>query len=403
VTPTPNDATPTPAVTPTLDEATATSAATPTSDGSTPVPTATPASGSCGDGHVDAGETCDGGDDAACPTVCTAVCACPAFYELPLDGWSRRQGDGTWTVETDGGVRVLRTQASTTPATGFGIAFPSSDDLGVAYPMLAVTLAADGDFVVEVAVQASTGPERVLAYGSGGGVAIMRRRRVSVPLHLAVTDGRQHTFYRDLGADLQAAFGSTFVQVSQVRIYGNVGASHVLLAERDGSGRNVIRPESIVLPLDGWAMRGRGLAVAQSNDPAVDGQTLRVDPSAGSALATLPPAASDTLVAPFQTLSFLVRNEVGFSVELRIRSSDGRSRRLRFDDHVATPRTSNNSAILPLATPSAVPGSSFRLVTLDLSAGLAAMNPSLTMQGVLAIRMRGSFEIGDLVLQDPTD
>jgi hypothetical protein len=147
-------------------------------------------------------------------------------------------------------------------------------------------------------------------------------------------------------------------------------------------------------------MRGRGLTLGQTNDPAVDGPILSVDPSFDSALATLPRANSETLVAPFRTLSFLVRNQAGMSIDLRIRSSDGRLRRLRYDERVSTTRSSGHrSAVLPLVT-STLAGSTFRLATLNLSEGLAVMDPSVTVEGVLVISVRGRFEIGDLVLGD---
>ena len=379
--------------------ATPESTMTPTLETATPAPSATPAPGSCGDGHLDAGETCDGSDDAACPTLCTATCACPAFYELPLDGWSRWQGDGIWSVESDGGTPVLQTQASTVPTTGFGIAYPASDDLGVTYPILAVTLAGDGAFVVEVAARGSKGPERVLAYGSDGGIPILSKRRASMPLGASV-DGTQHTFYRDLDADLRSAFGVGFAQVSQVRVYGDVRVSHVFLAGGDIAGRGAVRAQSLALQLDRFGVRGRGVVIGETTDPAINGVTL--DTAAGSALVTLPRAPSDTLVAPFQTLSFLLRNDAGFVVDLRVRSSDGRTRRVRFDSHAAAARVGSRNAVLPFVT-AAVPGSSFRLVTLDASAGVTTIDPNLTVRGILAIRMRGMFEIGDPVLQDCVD
>jgi hypothetical protein len=387
--------TPTPTATP---ETTATS----TSDGSTPTPTATPGPDTCGNGHVELGETCDGGDDAACPTLCTSTCTCPAFYALPLYGWSRWQGDGTWNVETDAGDPILRTQAAGTPTTGFGIDYPSSDDLGVPYPFFAATLASDGAFVIEVVVRPSKGPERVLAYVSGDGVATVRKHRVSLPLGADAGDGARRTFYRDLAADLQAACGATFLHVSQVRVYGNVRASHVLLAAGDSERRSAVTAPSLALPLSGWKMRGRGLTVAQVNDAAVDGPTLSADPASGPALATFPKASTDTLVAPFETLSLLVRNAEELAVEVTIGSSDGRSRKLRYDARVTTPRSSKRSAVLPLVT-TAVPGSAFRLATLDLAGGLATIDPSLTVKRVLVISMRGTFQVGDILLRDPIE
>ncbi|MBI3767688.1 MAG: hypothetical protein HY271_04220 [Deltaproteobacteria bacterium] len=382
--------------------ATIAATATSTAGDSPPTPTATPGPDTCGNGHVEVGETCDGGDDAACPTLCTSTCTCPAFYALPLYGWSRWQGDGTWNIETDAGDPILLTEALATPTTDFGIDYPSSDDLGVPYPFLAATLAGDGAFVVEVVVRPSKGPERVLAYVSDDSVTTVCKHRVSLPLGADAGDGTRRTFYRDLAADVQAAFGATFLEVSQVRVYGNVRVSHLLLAAGDSERRSAATAPSLELPVSGWKMRGSGLAVVQVSDAAVDGPTLKADPASGPALATFPKASTDTLVAPFETLSFLVRDEQGLAVELGVRSSDGRSRKLRFDARVTTPRSSSRSAVLPLVT-TAVPGSAFRLATLDLAQGLATIDPSLTVKGAFVIRIRGTFQVGDIILRDPVE
>lgn len=367
----------------------------------TPVPTATPA-GTCGDGKLDAGELCDGADDAACPTLCTAACTCPDFYALPLEGWSRLQGEGTWDVELDGADRVLRTRAAVTPTTDFAIDYPNSGDLGVAYSYLALTLAADGDFVTEVVVRAAKGPEYVLAYASGGGVPTARKRRVTMPLGSEASDGTKRTFYRDLAADLQGAFGAVFEHVTQVRVYGDTRVAHTLLAAGDPQGRSAVAGASLTLPVSDWKMRGRGLALQQTSDPAVEGQTLSADPSSGPAVVTFPAANRANLVARFQNLSFLVRNELGFAVELRVRSSDGRPKTLRFDERVSIAHASRRRAVMPLVT-ATVPGSEFRLASLDLREALAAIDPSLSIDGVLVVRMRGNFEVADFVLTDPVD
>src|SRR6185295_14379370 len=50
--------------------------ATPTSGAPVPTPTSTPSL--CGNGVIDGGEACDGGNAAACPGACTSQCQCPA-------------------------------------------------------------------------------------------------------------------------------------------------------------------------------------------------------------------------------------------------------------------------------------------------------------------------------------
>jgi hypothetical protein len=61
-----------------------TATATPNGGGATPTPTATatPAPG-CGNNTINAGEDCDGSDDAMCPGHCTPLCECPVPCVLP--------------------------------------------------------------------------------------------------------------------------------------------------------------------------------------------------------------------------------------------------------------------------------------------------------------------------------
>ena len=57
---------------------------------------------------------------------------------------------------------------------------------------------------------------------------------------------------------------------------------------------------------------------------------------------------------------------------------------------------------MPLV-PETVSGSEFRVANLDLRAAVAAIDPSLSIDGVLVVRMRGNFEVADFVLSDPVD
>jgi len=255
--------------------------------------------------------------------------------------------------------------------------------------------------VIEVLVEQSRGPARVLAYASGDWLPTIYRHRVQMPLGSAAADGQMRTFYRDLASDLRAAFGAAFVKVAQVRVLGNVRAEHVLLAAAPGGGRSADPADSLLVPLQGWASGGRDVMVGSSSDPAVDGPTLSSD-AMRSALATYPAAHRETLVAPFQAASFLVSHESAFWIELRIRTSDGLTRTVRYDERALAARAGDRRAVLPLS-PESVPNSAFRLATLDLNEAVALMNPRLSVRGILAIRLRGKFELADLVLQDPAD
>lgn len=365
----------------------------------TPLPTGTAGPSTCGDGRTNGAETCDGGDDAACPTLCTAACTCPDLIALPLDGWTRWQGDGTWAVEDDTTMRVpvLRTRAAAAPTTGFGVAYPAADDLGAAYPLLSVTVAGDGAFAVEVVVKGEQGPARVLSYASGNGVAVMRKHRARLPLGIAAADGEMRTFHRDLAADLRAAFGASFGHVTQVHVLGDARVAHVILATAP-TPRAAGGTAALIVPIDAWSTRGRG-AVRATGDPALD-TALRTDPTLGAVLLTYPSARTETLVAPFQSLSFLLRSASAFSIELRVRTSDQRTRTIRWDDRADVTRAGRRRAVLPLPATS-IPGSAFRLVSLDIREAVASMGAELTLEGILNVRVRGAFEIGDLVLEDP--
>jgi hypothetical protein len=105
------------------------------------------------------------------------------------------------------------------------------------------------------------------------------------------------------------------------------------------------------------------------------------------------------LVAPLQTLSFVVRDADDFAVELRVRASDGRTRTIRWDTRLAGVRVGGRRAALPLET-TPVPGSTFRLATLDVADAVSRMGADLKLAGILNVRLRGTFEIGDLLFED---
>jgi hypothetical protein len=378
----------------------------------TPTPIATPDGDKCGNGTLDHGETCDADQDAACPTLCTATCKCPKFYALPLQGWTRAHGDGTWGVDVGSALQrtadsssrdaaddlpILYTVAAETPATAFGIAYPARSDLGVPYSVLALTIGGDEEFAVEVDVRAATGPKRTLAYTAADGVPTVRRHDARFPLGHEVASGELGIVYRDLAADLRAAFGVAFAEVEQVRLLGSVRAAHILLASPE-VGRGAAVTAALTGPLDGWVKRGSGASVVHGYDATIDAATVR----AARPVMLDYPSPREVLLARYRTLSFAVRDHARFSAEVRIRTAEGRTRVLRYDERTTEPRRGLRRAVLPLVT-TPIGGSDFSLATLDLATDVAALDPGATIDGVLSIRLRGRFEIADVILQDRVD
>lgn len=360
----------------------------------------------CGNGSVNPGEVCDGADDDACPTVCLSNCTCPRYVALPLAEWSRLRGDGSWSVqsgdpETQGPVLV--TEALGAPTVDFAIAYPASPALGVPFPLLAFTLRAAGPFIVEVVVSSTSGRTRVLAYQPNGVLATVLKERAAFPIDTAAGSGSFRTTYRDLAADLRAAFGLTLARVQQVRLYGDLSAASIVLADRvDVSGNTGAGLDSVGLPLAGWAQKGRGAVFANEHDAELDGPTLRSEP-AGPKMSALmldyPPARGEELIARFRTISLFVRDEEGFAVELKLWTSDGRVRKLRYKTGRTTAKIQRRRAILPLGLLS-VPGSSYRLATFDLAADLARLHPGATLAGVRTVCLQGKFQVGNVVFSE---
>jgi hypothetical protein len=371
-----------------------------------PTPAATP-QGTCGNGQVESGEQCDGTDDAACPGLCMPDCSCPLYLELPLDGWSLAKGTGIWGVQAEdreAKAPVLVTETTQAPSTGFGIAYPSSPALGASLPLLAFTIRDSDYFTVEVVVSAVGGPARVLAYEAADGPVTLQKNRAAFRVGSAVSGGQFVTTYRDLAADLRRAFGATLARVQQVQLNGGLSASSIMLADRlPASGSILGTPESVRLPLAGWARHGTGSVFTNEYDPVLDGPTLRTD-AAGAAPSKLqldyPAVTSVQLIAPYETLSLLVRDENKFAVELKVRTSDGKLGRLRYEAGLSAPKLKRRRVTLPLVFAS-LQGSPYRLVTVDLGADATLLASGVTLDQVLAVKLQGEFQIGDMVLSGP--
>jgi hypothetical protein len=334
-------------------------------------------------------------------------CNCPRYLEIPLTGWSKVKGSGTWNVQAndlEAQGPVLVTETNLIPSSKFAIAYPSRPALGATLPLLAFTIRDDDYFAVEIVVTAASGATRVLRYEAADSTPCTQRNLATLPLGTSVSSGRLTITYRNLAADVQRAFGTALTRVEQIRLYGDLSASRIVLADRlPVSGSVFGIPESIRLPLTGWAQRGVGSVFANEYDPALDGPTLRTDvvgANPAKLQLTYPPASGVRLVAPFETLSLLVRDEDGFAVELKVRTSDGKLGKLRYQADLSTPNLGRRRAALPLLlTP--LQDSPYRLLTVDLGADATLLASGVTLDRVLAVKLQGKFRVANIVFSGP--
>jgi hypothetical protein len=371
-----------------------------------PTIAATPSAGeTCENGRVDEGEECDGNADGACPTLCLSDCSCPRYFEVPLDGWVRSSGRGTWTVRRDdrdapGPVLVTRTEMI--PSTGFAIRYPSDGSLDLKFPFLAFTMRSTGGSSLEVEVRPTRGPVRMLVYEASDKPPALRKRRAVFPIGTDAS-GQFRTVHRDLAADLEAAFGLVLASVERVELHGSVTVSSIMFADR-GDAERTAASDSLSLPLERWSQRGRGQIFQNEYDPTLGGSTLRSEPSAlkGALELSYPPRSGASLIAGFRTLSFAVRDEAMFWVEITLRTSDGKSSKLRYQTELSKPRIRHRRALLPLVLRD-MEGSPYKLAIVDLAGDLAMATPEAAIDSVLGIRLHGRFRVGDVVLTDPIE
>jgi hypothetical protein len=160
---------------------------------------------------------------------------------------------------------------------------------------------------------------------------------------------------------------------------------------------------SVRLPLAGWKRRGIGSVFTNEYDPVLGGPTLRTD-GVGTGRSrlqlTYPSASSARLVARFETLSLLLRDEREFGLELKVRTSDRRRGKLRYEPGLGMPSRGHRRVALPLVlTP--VQGGPYRLLTVDVGADATMLASGVTLDRVLAVKLQGKFQVADVVLSDP--
>jgi hypothetical protein len=329
--------------------------------------------------------------------------------ELPLAGWEKIAGDGTWVVRPfDVGAQapVLVTATEEDPPTDFGIGYPGNRSLGLTLPLLSFTLRSQAPFIVEAQIVTAQNGPRVLAYVGGDGAPIVHKHRAVFFLGANEASGTFRTTTRDLAADAQAAFGVAFAEVVQVRLFGEIAVSSVALAARATvMSAPAPRADSISLPLSGWERRGSGQVFENDYDPVLDGPTLRSlpdDPEQPNLRLSYPRGISTDLVGDYQTLMLLVRDTDQLAVELRLLSTTGRRMKLRYDQRVSRLSIGRRGALLPIAL-MPVEGSGYSLAILDLAGDLARVGADVRLRKVLGVRLRGGFRAGAVVLQDPIE
>ena len=372
---------------------------------STPVPsaTATPTSASCGNDKRESAEQCDGADANSCAGLCLPDCTCAASYRFPFEGWTEGRTAGTWSVaanDPESGGPVLTT--ATDHGTKFSIAYPPRTTLAVPMPLVSFTVRAVEASTVALTVQATDGRNYVLAYSAVEGVPTTHRRTATFPLGSAVRGPAFQTTIRDLAADLQTAFGVDFAAVEQAELAGAMDVAELTLFAPGGV--EVPTPAAeLVLPLTGLSKRGSGSLELHANDPDLDGPTLSAIPRNADRprIAADFPASHDDLAAAFRTLSLVVRNDGALAIEVDVRLAEGHAS-LVYESGIASLTVRGSRLTVPL-TLVPIDGSPYELVTLDLAADLRRGLPDADLRGILNVRLRGPFQVGDIVLQDRID
>ncbi len=385
---------------------TATATETVTATGtSTPVPsaTATPATAACGNGQRESAEQCDGADADSCGGLCLPDCTCASSYRFPFEQWTASRTAGTWSVaasdrDSSGPVLVTATEIGTE----FSIAYPPRATLAVPMPLVSFTVRAGEAFTVALTVQATDGRDYVLAYSADDGVPTTHRRTATFPLGSAVRGAAFQTTIRDLAADLQTGFGVDFAAVDQAELAGAMEIAELTLFATGGV-EVPMRAAELGLPLTGWSKRGSGTLELDANDPDLDGPTLIAVPRNADRprIAADFPASRHALAAAFRTLSLVVQTDGAFAIEVDVRLADGEAS-LVYESGIASLMVRRSRLTVPL-TLVPIAGSPYQLATLDLDADVRSGLPGADLRGILNVRLRGPFQVGDIVLQDPID
>jgi hypothetical protein len=309
-------------------------------------------------------------------------------------------------VETAAAVRTPALAVASEQATRFGVAFPTQPrQMVVPFPILSLEARTAAEFWVDVEVRTREGETVVVTYGAFDGLPAGGARRAFFPLGSELQDGLPRLVARDVAADVAVAFGLTFGNVGRVRVWGSVTLGRLRLAARGYEPALEPLPDELPLPLTGWKARGRGTVMAGVLDPELGAVTLQavpVDPMAPRLTVTSPRGKRGKPIAPYGAVRFVVRDDVGFAVEVTVQTTLGRKVRLRYAADVREPVLEGRRSVWPMrAEP--VEGSAYRVVTLDVAGAVAQLVPGAGVHSVQQLRLHGQFTLGALVLTEPTD
>ena len=372
-------------------------------------------SATCGNGRREAGEDCDGADDAQCPGRCRIDCACPIVVELPLTGWSPLDDASTSRLVEDadaGTVALAVTDASVgadTSATTPGVAYPETPTLGLALSQLAFSARATAPFDVEVAVTSVDDTPYTLVYraadadpGAAPGLPVVTAAdgRAVFALGAVMAAGEVGSTYRDLAVDLNAAFGAALASVDQVRVRGRVEVFRVAVASDRGPGEDTAA--ELALPVGGWDESGRGTVDERVDDAALPGLTLVADSSSrqGSLLRLTYPAGATARLLPFGTLAFAVRDADAFAVHVKGVTASGDPVDLDYAADHTTPTLRLVRGALPLRV---VPRAAnpYGDARIDVAGDVAAIDAAESLAAITSVTFIGNFTVGDVRLRDP--
>jgi len=372
-------------------------------------------SATCGNGRREAGEDCDGADDAQCPGRCRIDCACPIVVELPLTGWSPLDDASTSRLVEDadaGTVALAVTDASVgadASATTPGVAYPETPTLGLALSQLAFSARATAPFDVEVAVMSVDDTPYTLVYraadadpGPAPGLPVVTAAdgRAVFALGAVMAAGEVGSTYRDLAVDLNAAFGAALASVDQVRVRGRVEVFRVAVASDRGPGEDTAA--ELALPVGGWDESGRGTVDERVDDAALPGLTLVADSSSrsGSLLHLTYPAGATARLLPLGTLAFAVRDADAFAVHVKGVTASGDPVDLDYAADHTTPTLRLVRGKLPLRV---VPRAAnpYGDARIDVAGDVAAIDAAESLAAITSVTFIGNFTVGDVRLRDP--
>ncbi len=334
--------------------------------------------------------TASGGPSSAPTAAPTDV------YRFPLSGWRTGKSKGTWQLAFDPDLARDALVTASDQGDKLTVLYPARADLAVRLPIATFLVNPSATGTMGLFVRATNGRTYWLRYKVGAGVPSVWRQSAWIPLGAAMPPDAWRSATRDLADDLYALFGATFVEVEQAELSGTVALAELTLS--DVTTPDPTAAAEMPLPLDAGSVRTRGPAVRYEYDAAMGGPTMVAASATRARTVVDVPAAPRRLAAPFGALSFVLANDDGFTVDVRVTTSVG-TVVLRYDGATTVPAGHDRRLRLPL-TREPVPGSDLDLVTLDMASDVAAAIPGAVLENVARVRLGGRFEIGGARFED---